>query len=167
MYQAEHPDRHPAEEWWAQERGRVVDKENELEERRFQSCLLTVGEIARVVAQKVHINDVISAFAWIGPSLKYEVFGSRFVAPKSMASRQTTVFGQLRSLNANGDNFCARFTTYGVPAGINRTLSCLVSTYSIPSLMTPSTPFSTLKYSSCKRCRCLRCNLVSLAFGEP
>ena len=47
-------------------------------------------------------------------------------------------------------SFC-QVTTYRDPLGTKKFPSSLVRVYSTPSLITPSTPCSTLKVSSCKR----------------
>lgn len=85
VYPREEPDRH--RERRTQERGRIVDEQNELERRGLQSRLLTIGEVARLVAQEVHINNVVYVLAWICPGLEDKVFGSGLMAPESMTTR--------------------------------------------------------------------------------
>lgn len=52
-----------------------MKEQHELEKRRLQAALLTIGEVAHGVAQEVHVNDVVPALAGICPSGEDEILG--------------------------------------------------------------------------------------------
>ena len=76
VYPRKQPDRHPVKERRAQERRRVVNEQNELERRWLQAGLLTIGQVANMVAQEVHVQDIISILTGICPSGEDEIFCS-------------------------------------------------------------------------------------------
>ena len=155
MYPNEQPDRHPIQERRAQDGGRVLGEQNDLENGRLQAGLEAVVDVARKVAQEVHVKNIVVALAGIQPDGEDESFRGRFMAPESVAASPRRGFWSVETaLEANMWDMvsvCRRVKTYRVPAGMWKVPSSLVMVCSTPFLATANTPCSTLKYSSCKR----------------
>lgn len=76
MYPNERPDRHPIQERRAQEGGCVFSEQNDLENGRLQAGLEAIVDVARKVAQEVHVKNRVITLAGIQPDGEDESFRS-------------------------------------------------------------------------------------------
>lgn len=67
MYPNKQPDRHPIQERRAQEGGYVIGEQNELENGRLQVGLEAIVDVARKVAEEVHVKNMVIILAGIQP----------------------------------------------------------------------------------------------------
>lgn len=67
MYPNEQPGRHPIQERRAQEGGSVFSEQNDLENGRLQAGLEAIVDVARKVAQEVHVKNIVIILAGIQP----------------------------------------------------------------------------------------------------
>ena len=76
MHQNDQPVRHPIQERRAQGGGRVFSEQNDLEDGGLQACFEAIVEVARNVAQEVHVKDIVVILAGIQPTGEDEIFRS-------------------------------------------------------------------------------------------
>lgn len=167
MCPKEHRGRHPVEERRAQQRRCVFGKQDDLENRRLQTGLDAIIDVARQVAQEIGVKNVLFTGTGIQPDGEDKVFGACFVSPETMpVSPKRGSSDQSWWVVSRG-----RAITHRVPRGMWKTPSSLVMAYSTPSLTAPNTPCSTLKNSSCKRWICLPSQTLRLVpfakMGSP